>query len=106
MSDWRERIETEKPGSPAIKGSGVEVEAVLRLLRDGGSVERVLAEFRVLAPEDVQACLDYSLDLLHREQLRAEIRRRLAEDDRFPERAVPHEQVAAELLAGLPEDDE
>ena len=47
MSDWRDHI-SGQPGErqkPSVTGTDVEVSAVLRLLGDGWSVERVLARF-------------------------------------------------------------
>lgn len=108
MDDWRLHISPEpgEPGTPHVRGSGVEVESVLMLLRDGWAIDRVLARFPGLSESDVRACVDYALELFEREKRRVEIRRRIREGDEHPERGIPHESVAKELVEGFPEDDE
>jgi uncharacterized protein (DUF433 family) len=106
--DWRDRIigEPGGPETPSIKGSAVEVEAVLRLLRDGWTVDRVRARFPDLLDEDVHACLDYALELLERDKLRSEMRRRIAHVKADPESLIPHDAVMRDLFPGLADDDE
>ncbi len=107
MSDWRTHIDGE-PGSaaePRVKASGVQVEAVLRLLRDGASAGQVLERFPSLSTDDVSACLDYALALLERAKLHAEIRRRIDAGDAKPGRGIPLDVAERALLVAC-EDDE
>jgi uncharacterized protein (DUF433 family) len=107
--DWHERIEGE-PGTapqPSVKGLGIEVEAVLRLLRDGWTIDRVLGHFPGLVAEDVSACLDYAVALLEKAKFHAEIRRRIADDEAHPERAISQEDMERRFLGRtLDESDE
>ena len=105
MSDWRDHI-VDEPASPSIKGSAVEVESVLRLLRDGWTIERVLARFPNLSSDDVRACLDFALELVDRARIRAEMLRRFADSEANPDSLIPNKQVMKELFPELPEDDE
>lgn len=105
MSDWRDHIVGE-PASPSIKGSTVEVESVLRLLRDGWTIERVLSRFPDLSSDDVRACLDFALELLDRARVAAELKRRIAEADADPDSLIPNEQVMKELFPELPDEDD
>lgn len=58
--DWRERV-TINPqilvGKPIIKGTRISVEFVIDLPGRGWTVDRILAEYDHLTPEDIQACL-------------------------------------------------
>ena len=110
MIDWREHIENEpRTGSaraPAVRGSGVEVEAVLSLLRDGWTVERVVARFPGLSSDDVRACIDYAVELLKREKLRVELARRIAAADANPDEGISIEALERRLLSSIPESEE
>lgn len=44
-------------GKPVIKGTRLSVEYILNLLAHGATTQELLAEYEVLAIEDVQACL-------------------------------------------------
>ncbi len=44
-------------GKPTIKGTRLTVDFILSLLAHGSTVEDILAEYRGVAREDVQACL-------------------------------------------------
>ena len=107
--DWRQHISGE-PQRPAIVGTDVEVGAVLRLLGEGWSIERVIERFPVLHTEDVRACLDYATELLEREKFRALAKSRLAEIDAGAE-MIPADELWRQLDAefgpiGDPSDDE
>lgn len=72
--DWRLRIE-EAPaapnrGGPVVKGARVEVVAVLSLVADGWSVDRIVARFPGLTIEDVRACAAYAKEIVERESMR------------------------------------
>lgn len=43
-------------GKPAIRGTRLTVEYILRLLARGASEQEILAEYDGLTPEDIQAC--------------------------------------------------
>jgi uncharacterized protein (DUF433 family) len=106
--DWHERIEGE-PGAaarPSVKGIGIEVEAVLRLLRDGWTVERVLTRFPGMGADDVSACLDYAVALLERAKIQAEVRRRIADDEAHPELGIPAEELERQILGDSSGDDD
>ena len=108
MSDWKAHIDGE-PGTsaePRVKGSGVQVEAVLRLLSNGWTIERVLARFPGLSPDDVSACLDYAVALLERAKMFAEIRRRIELDDADPDRGISLDDAEQKLLELEQDDDE
>lgn len=47
-------------GKPVIRGQRIAVEHVLAMLAAGDSQETVLAEFPILEPADIQACLLYA----------------------------------------------
>jgi|SRR5581483_8130256 len=44
-------------GSPVIRGTRLTVEYILNLLAHGASEEEILAEYKRLMREDIQACL-------------------------------------------------
>ena len=47
-------------GKPAIRGTRLTVQYILKLLADGMTVERLLQEYDGLTREDVSACLLYA----------------------------------------------
>jgi uncharacterized protein (DUF433 family) len=70
--DWRDRITVDPNvlvGKPVIKSTRIAVGFILELLGRGWTVEQVLQEFDHLTPEDVQACLSYSSDVLKSERV-------------------------------------
>jgi len=63
--DWQERITTDPSichGKACIKGTRVMVSVILDNLADGETAERI-AEAYHLAPQDVQAALQYAAEL-------------------------------------------
>ena len=44
-------------GKPVNKGTRLSVEFILNLLAHGATTPEILAEYKGLAPEDIQACL-------------------------------------------------
>ena len=44
-------------GKPVIKGTRLTVESMLNRLAHGETAAQILAEYRKLLPEDIQACL-------------------------------------------------
>lgn len=69
-------------GKPAIKGTRLSVEFILRLLAKGATTEEILGEYEGLSREDMQACL------LFRSKLTAD-ERRPEPDNRYPLRGLP-----------------
>ena len=47
-------------GKPIIRGLRISVELVLSLLAQGESWDDILADYPVLEPADIQACLAYA----------------------------------------------
>lgn len=111
--DWRAHIEEPVDDQlPArVRGIRMTVDAVLGLLADGWSIERVLADHPALSESAVRACIEYSLQVLVNRRSAAIIRARLAETQAHPERVVPIDDVEQEMKEaerawGLPEEDE
>lgn len=44
-------------GKPVIRGTRIKVEHILNLLAHGSTQDAILAEYKGLTPEDIQACL-------------------------------------------------
>lgn len=60
MEDLLKRINTDPKvmtGKPVIRGTRLTVEYILGVLAQGESIEDILAEYRSLKKEDIQACL-------------------------------------------------
>lgn len=57
-------------GKPVIKGTRVDVAAVLGHLAAGDAIDTVMAEYN-LAREDVLAALDYAAEIVANEEVRA-----------------------------------
>jgi uncharacterized protein (DUF433 family) len=58
--NWTERIEVDPrrlAGKPVIRGTRITVELVVGMLADGWDETRIIAEYPMLVPEDVRACL-------------------------------------------------
>lgn len=56
-------------GKPCIRGMGVTVADVLRLLAVGHASQRILAAYPYLEPDDVDACLFHSSVRVEDEEL-------------------------------------
>lgn len=70
--EWAERIvinESILAGKPIVKGTRLSVEFVIDLLARGWSTDQILSEYDHLTPDDIQACLGYSRDLLKSERV-------------------------------------
>jgi uncharacterized protein (DUF433 family) len=51
-------------GKPCVAGTRIPVQNVLELVRDGCSFDRIRTEYYPeLAVEDIQACIQYAMDL-------------------------------------------
>jgi len=51
-------------GKPVIRGTRLTVQYILGLLAHGASVEEILAEYKGLNREDIQACLQFATESL------------------------------------------
>jgi uncharacterized protein (DUF433 family) len=56
-------------GKPVVKGTRITVEAILKLLSAGASVEEILEDYPQLKKEDVKAALDYSAKVIANEEV-------------------------------------
>ena len=66
---WEERIIVDPGvlvGKPIIKGTRLAVDFVLDLLAQGWPQDEILRNYPGLETEDIQACLAYARDRLHR----------------------------------------
>ena len=59
-------------GKPVVKGTRVTVEAILRRLASGLSVEDLLKEYPQLTEKDVRAALEYAARMLEEEGIEIE----------------------------------
>jgi uncharacterized protein (DUF433 family) len=53
-------------GKPVIKGTRLSVEFIIGLLAHGSTIAEIVAEYKGLEPEDVQACLLFAGESLRR----------------------------------------
>ena len=51
-------------GKPIIRGSRITVRNVLSMVKAGKTVEQVMASYPRLVPEDIEAALDYAIELV------------------------------------------
>ena len=56
-------------GKPVIKGTRVTVEAILRRLAEGLSIEDILKDYPYLTKKDIQAALLYAVKMLEGERI-------------------------------------
>jgi uncharacterized protein (DUF433 family) len=62
---WRDRLVLDRNGShdaPMVRGTCVSVAQVVSLVIDGWSWDRILGAFPELTPDDIRACLSYSVE--------------------------------------------
>jgi len=69
---YKERI-TSNPGimlgKPIIKGTRITVELILKKLSEGMEIEEILEAYPELTKEDILACLEYSAEVISREEM-------------------------------------
>lgn len=68
--NWTDRIEVNPKrlaGKPVVRGTRIPVELVVGMLADGWDEAWIMAEYPMLAPEDVRACLHYAAAMLRDE---------------------------------------
>jgi len=73
----RNRLEI-KPGvhfgKPCVAGTRIPVQDVLELVRDGVSFDRIIGDYYPdLTPEDIQACIQYAMDIMAVEDLHVDL---------------------------------
>lgn len=57
-------------GKPCIAGTRIKVKDVLELVREGISFETIINEYYPdLTPADIQACIQYAMDVVDVEEL-------------------------------------
>ena len=56
-------------GKPIIKGTRISVELIMRKLASGYSIEQVLINYPHLTLEQIQACFEYTANLIADEQI-------------------------------------
>lgn len=69
---WQDRISIDSgvlTGKPVIKGTRLSVEVIVGLLAQGWSQEQILANYPGMVRDDIQACLQYALQMLEQEKV-------------------------------------
>jgi uncharacterized protein (DUF433 family) len=56
-------------GKPIIKGTRISVELIMRKLASGYSIEQVLINYPHLTLQQIQACFEYTANLIADEQI-------------------------------------
>ncbi|RLI84433.1 MAG: hypothetical protein DRO98_08570 [Archaeoglobales archaeon] len=56
-------------GKPIIKGTRIPVDAIIRRLAEGLSIDEILEEYPMLTREDIKAALRYAADVLSGEEV-------------------------------------
>ena len=56
-------------GKPVIKGTRVPVDAILRRLAEGMSIDEILEEYPNLTREDISAALEYAEEIIRGEEI-------------------------------------
>jgi len=55
-------------GKPVIRGTRITVEHILKLLKQGLSVKEILDDYPHLKKRDIEAAVDYTVELLGKER--------------------------------------
>jgi uncharacterized protein (DUF433 family) len=78
MKEYKNRIYIDTGihfGKPCIVGTRIPVENVLELVQEALPFSKIIEDYYPeLTVEDIKACLQYALDLVHSEDIRADIR--------------------------------
>ncbi len=56
-------------GKPVIRGTRIPVDAIIRRLAEGMSVEEILREYPNLTEEDIKAALEYAAKVVSGEEV-------------------------------------
>ncbi len=63
-------------GKPCVAGTRITVQGVLELVRDGIPFERIIRDYYPdLTAEDIQACVQYAMDIVAVEDVHIEMAR-------------------------------
>ena len=63
-------------GKPCVAGTRITVQGVLELVRDGMPFEQIIRDYYPdLTAEDIQACVQYAMDIVAVEDVRIEMAR-------------------------------
>ncbi|MFA5042409.1 MAG: DUF433 domain-containing protein [Kiritimatiellia bacterium] len=63
-------------GKPCVAGTRITVQSVLELVRDGIPFERIILDYHPdLTIEDIQACVQYAMDIVAVEDVHIEMAR-------------------------------
>jgi uncharacterized protein (DUF433 family) len=52
-------------GKPTIRGKRITVQTILEFLSSGDSKEEILAQYPMLEPSDIDACLRFAAELMN-----------------------------------------
>ena len=70
--EWREHIGTDPGivfGKPAIKGTRIPVELILKLLAGGATEDRILENYPQLTRDDIRAAIAYAASIVESEDV-------------------------------------
>lgn len=56
-------------GKPVVRGTRITVEQILRLLKQGITVQEILKDYSHLKRADIEAAIDYAADALDNERV-------------------------------------
>ncbi|MFH1789406.1 MAG: DUF433 domain-containing protein [Candidatus Altiarchaeota archaeon] len=56
-------------GKPVIKGTRIPVDAIIKRMADGLTIEEILVDYPKLVRDDIKAALQYSIDVLRGEDV-------------------------------------
>ncbi|WP_421825717.1 DUF433 domain-containing protein [Larkinella sp.] len=68
MTYLSDRITTDEKlcnGKPTIRGMGITVATVLEFLLAGDTKEEILANYSILESEDIDACIEFTLNMVN-----------------------------------------
>jgi uncharacterized protein (DUF433 family) len=78
MKDYKKRIFIEAGihfGKPCVVGTRIPVENVLELVQEALPFSKIIEDYYPeLTIEDIKACIQYALDLVHSEEIHVDIR--------------------------------
>ena len=65
-------------GKPVIKGTRIPVDAILKRMAEGMTIEEMLQDYPNLTRDDIKAALEYSADVVRGEDIIPEIKGKYA----------------------------
>ena len=72
MEDFMKRIEVNPKvmvGKPVIKGTRIPVDAILRRIADGRTIEQILKDYPYITKGDVKAAVEYAEHIVRGEDI-------------------------------------